>query len=164
MPTCTRRCLLFTGLLSLFATVAVAAQDDISVTVKKQARPSGSIAYQYTVVNNSKQTIAAVWIGHGKDDMELDVPPRGWKGLGAPIPAGSSSSPAHWKPMVITQEESDKVSIRWENDGQANIKPGQTLTGFSVVPAKASDKYLSSHWEMSTTNGMPVTGVLKTVE
>src|SRR4051794_4165936 len=102
------RTILFTALLPLSVQPIklLAQQKEVLVTAANQKLPDGSVVYRYTVVNNSKTPVFSVVIGFDSETgTKLDVWPRGWAGE-PNVPKGSASSPDHWSPIVLRQEES----------------------------------------------------------
>jgi hypothetical protein len=150
------------GLLMVFGGNAVWAQEPsgVTISVSQQNLAGGQVAYHYKVINGSDQRIVDVMIGrdyyHGIS--ELSVPPLGWS-FDTGAPAGSFGSPVGWTPLVITTEESNLVEVEWGSvdtddippgktvdDGTADIMPGQTVSGFSVIVAAPAAEYMNSHW------------------
>lgn len=128
---------------------AALAQEAPKVFVKalQLNLPDGAARYQYRVINSGTKRIVCVAIGsdyyHGI--YELKVLPTGWT-FDAGLPAASSTSPSGWHADVITLEESPVVDIEWRNDGTADIMPGQTVSGFSVITPRPDRAYMGSHW------------------
>ena len=119
----------------------------VFVKVHQLNLPDGTTRYQYRVINSGPKRVVCVAIGsdYYRGTYELKVPPTGWT-FDAGLPAASSTSPSGWHADVITLEESSVVDIQWRNDGTADIMPGQTVSGFSVITPRPDGAYLGSHW------------------
>lgn len=134
-------------IVTVVSTTAAAQQSSVTVQASVRSQSDGSALYEYIVVNRSNKTIVGLSVGgdyyHGTSD--LDTYPRGWT-FDSGLQAGTSTSPEHWSPLVITTEESKFIEIEWRNDAATDIQPGQSLSGFGVVLDHPNDKYLSSHY------------------
>lgn len=141
--------IVFLSLLFVIVVSSAVAQQAPTVAVKafQTNLPDGTVKYQYRVINSGTSTVVGLAIGsdyyHGVS--ELQAIPVGWD-FEAGLPQGSSTSPAHWNASVITTEESPAVELEWRNDGTADIGPGQTGAGFSVIVPQQDQAYINGHW------------------
>jgi hypothetical protein len=121
----------------------------ITIKASQSTQNDGTTRYEYRIVNRGPHRITAVNIGYdfAKNIFELQVSPKGWAPESG-IAQGSATSPVNWHVNVITQEDSLSMEIEWESnaDGTADIMPGQTVTGFSIITPEPDDKYLHGHW------------------
>lgn len=128
----------------------------------------GQVLYNYQIINNSPNRIAAARIGWDtqndnnpdNDGPELASLPAGWDSRvhGAALPPGTFTVPTGWGAEVVLQEETLLRAIEFgiiNNDHSFDIKPGETLTGLSVTLPKADSSYLSSHVLMLYSDGYP---------
>jgi hypothetical protein len=133
----------------LCAQCAALAQQPPTVTIKAYQRnqPDGSARYEYRVINRGTKRIVGFAIGsdYYHSASELTVPPTGWT-FDTGLADGSTTSPHSWHATLITTEESQYVELEWRNNGAADIMPGQTATGFSVVTVVPNQHYLSGNW------------------
>lgn len=107
------------------------------------------IVYNYTLINNSTETLQRFVIGSTYDSQkayeypQLKRLPSGWDygresetGTEIILAPGSTRQPPNWKSKVYGQEEISYYYLEWETtpDGQGSaIAPGQSLGGFSVT-------------------------------
>jgi len=145
------------------------AQSNFPVQVKVYGQHVGSrVIYNYQIVNNSPNHVAAVWIGFDSqndndpdnDGPELHTLPADWnyREFKSQLPPGTVTAPPGWEAMVIRQEETLHRAIEWgiaEDNFQAVIKPGDTLGGISVALDKVDDSYLNSHALVIYSDGYP---------
>jgi beta-galactosidase len=121
----------------------------VTVTVKSYQlnQSDGTTRYEYRMVNAGANRIVGFAIGndyyHGIS--ELQVPPAGWS-FDSGLAPGSAVSPVSWRATLVATEESPFVELEWRNDGTADVLPGQTATGFSVVTSQQDPHYLNGHW------------------
>jgi hypothetical protein len=100
--------------------------------------------YTYTVHNDTSRRIVSVRIGldylHGV--AELQTAPVGWDPETGLAP-NSASAPEGWTPTLVTEEESEFFNLEWDSsaDSDFDIKPGATVSGFSVRVPKAATEY-----------------------
>lgn len=116
----------------------------------------GNLIYNYKVINNSDTAFNDFTIGSQFDNAEnyafpqLTRLPLGWKygrvgetGTAIILAPGSTSQPANWTSHVYGQQETDNYYLEWlvpRGDGSNDIRPGQTLSGFSVtIPLEDSE-------------------------
>jgi hypothetical protein len=156
--------------LFLVATPAAAhAQAARTITIKasQSTEADGTTRYEYRVVNRGPHRITAVRIGydHSRGVFELQVTPKGWS-FDSGLAQGTFTSPANWHVNVVTGEESPSVEIEWESnkDGTADILPGQTLAGFSIITPEPDDNYLHGHWTAYLTDANPESAALDAVK
>ena len=120
----------------------------------------GNIVYNYKVVNSGTKTVRNFVIGNEFDVEEnysfpqLIRLPLGWTygergeiGREIILAPGSTSQPLGWQSKVYGQQEIAwhylEFNVRRGADGTINdIKPGQTLTGFSVTVPLVDNKLL----------------------
>lgn len=111
----------------------------------------GNIVYHYKVVNNGTKTVRNFVIGNEFDvDENYSFPqlirlPLGWTygergeiGREIILAPGSTSQPQGWQSKVYGQQDISwhylKFNVSRGSDGTINdIKPGQTLAGFTVT-------------------------------
>jgi hypothetical protein len=138
-----------TCLVLIVVSCAALAQQAPTVNVKsfQTSLPDGTTRYQYRVINSGATAIVGFAIGsdyyHGVS--QLTTLPQGWD-FDNGIPAGSSASPANWHASVVTTEESPLAELEWRNNGTADIAPGQTLSGFTVITPQPDNAYLNGLW------------------
>jgi hypothetical protein len=112
---------------------------------------AGNLVYNYKVINNGDTPFNNFTIGSKFDSAEDDELPQlvrlplGWKygeqgevGTEIIIPPASTKQPQNWQPSVFGQQGISRFYFEWltpwdENDESNIIKPGQTLSGFSVT-------------------------------
>jgi hypothetical protein len=157
---------MFAGPAAAYAQAAVmtgASQPAITIKASQSTEADGSTRYEYSVVNRGHHRITAVRIGYdySRGAFELQVTPRGWS-LYTGLAQGTFTSPANWHVSVVTEEESPSVEIEWESggDGTADILPGQTLKGFSIITPGPDDTYLHGHWTAYLADGNPESAAL----
>jgi hypothetical protein len=125
------------------------AQQAPTVTIKAYQlnQLDGTTRYQYRIINAGSGRIVGFAIGsdYYHAVSELRLPPTGWD-FDTGLAASSSASPVSWHSILITTEESPFMELEWRNDGNGDILPGQTATGFSVVTPQPDPNYLSGHW------------------
>jgi hypothetical protein len=143
-----------------------ASQPAITIKASQSTEADGAIRYEYRVVNRGSHRITAVKIGYdySRGVFELQVTPKGWS-FDSGLAQGTFTSPANWQVNVVTEEESPSVEIEWESNegGTADILPGQTLTGFSIITPGPDDKYLHGHWTAYMADGNPESDALDAV-
>jgi hypothetical protein len=156
--------------LFLFAlSDAALAEQAPAITIKasQSSEQDGTTRYEYRVVNRGPHRITSVNIGYDyhRGVFELQVTPKGWSYYSG-LAQGTSTSPANWHVNVVTEEESQSIEIEWESngDGTADILPGQTLTGFSIITPEPDDKYLHGHWTAYLADGNPESAELDAVK
>lgn len=140
-----------TILLIPFVLVSCAAFAQQAPTVSVKAShvtlPDGGSRYDYRVIDSGTKTIVGFAIGsdyyHGVS--ELRIAPSGWT-FDSGLAQGTSASPAGWYANIVTTEESPFLELEWRNNGAADILPGQTRTGFSIITPQSDDYYLKGHW------------------
>ena len=107
------------------------------------------IIYNYTLINNSAETLQHFVIGSTYDNQkayeypQLERKPLGWSygrtgetGTEIVLAPGSTRQPPNWTANLYGQEENDNYYLEWQTtpDGQGTaIAPGQSLGGFSVI-------------------------------
>ena len=135
---------------------SMAAEPAPTAKVGVYAKHVGNkILYHYRVINNSRQDITAVSIGHdtgndeepGNDVWELSELPSGWN-IKFGIPSASSNSPMGWRVSTTTPWEDSKThAITWEivNDKSPVLSGGQSLARMSIALDKADINYLTGH-------------------
>jgi hypothetical protein len=161
--------LVFVCLFLFAASDAALAEQAPTITVKasQSTEQDGTTRYEYRVVNRGPHRITAVNIGYdyAKNIFELQVEPKGWDPQSG-IAQGGATSPANWHVNVITEEESPSIEIEWESSssGTADILPGQTLTGFSIITQEPDDKYLNGHWTAYLSDADPESAALDAVK
>jgi len=145
------------------------AQSNFPVQVKVYGQHIGSrVIYNYQVVNNSPNHVAAVRIGYDtqndknpdNDGPELRTFPPSWnrREFGSAMPPGTVTVPPGWEATAMSQEETLKRALTWSityDNFQAVIKPGDTLGGMSVTLEAADDSYLNSHALVIYSDGYP---------
>lgn len=139
--------LLFAVLFNFWGIAWSQVTPNVQVLVAQKTLQDGTYLYQYRVTNRSNLSIVGFSIGsdyyHGIS--ELNAPPLNWS-FDDTTPPVSISSPNAWNASVVTTEESPFFEIEWRNDGTADIAPGQSAVGFSVILPAANNSYLNSHW------------------
>ena len=141
---------LLDGLLGVAHAQAPAPATGIRVLVYG-IHHGGNLVYNYKVINNGGIAFNNFTIGSELDSAEneefpqLTRLPLGWKygatgevGTEIILAPGSTSQPTSWKSSVYGQQEIDNYYLEWitpwGSNGASNaIRPGQTLTGFSVT-------------------------------
>lgn len=111
----------------------------------------GNLVYNYKVINNGDIGFNNFTIGSGFDSVEDDEFPQltrlplGWAfgrtgetGTAIVLAPASTSQPQNWTSHVFGQQDTDNYYLEWSTpwggNGVSNaIRPGQTLTGFSVT-------------------------------
>lgn len=107
------------------------------------------IIYNYTLINNSAETLQHFVIGStyntkkGDEYPQLQRLPSGWSygetgetGTEIILATGSTRQPPNWSANLYGQEGTGYYYLEWETapDGQGSaIAPGQSLAGFSVT-------------------------------
>lgn len=107
------------------------------------------IIYNYTLINNSAETLQNFVIGSTYDSKkayeysQLERKPSGWSygetgetGTEIILAPGSTRQPPNWTANFYGQQENDNYYLEWETapNGQGSaISPGQSLGGFSVT-------------------------------
>ncbi len=138
------------------------AESEVIVTVKSQPQSDGKYFFTYSINNNSNKTITSFSVGeeYGKEESELDVDPTGWN-LETGLPSSSVTSPQSWTPELMLTEESNYSNLQWHSgDESADLKPGQSVSGFGVLVPQYSDAYVKGHWTVIFNNATALTGVL----
>lgn len=110
----------------------------------------GNLVYNYKVINNGNIAFNNFTIGSEFDSVENEAFPQltrlplGWKygetgevGTKIILAPGSTSQPLNWKSTVYGKQEVDNYYLEWMTPWRGVavnvIRPGQTLTGFSVT-------------------------------
>jgi len=107
------------------------------------------IIYNYTLINNSTETLQNFVIGSTYNDKkayeypQLERLPSGWSygktgetGTEIILAPGSTRQPPNWTANLYGQEENGNYYLEWKTtpDGQGTaITPGQSLGGFSIT-------------------------------
>lgn len=107
------------------------------------------IIYNYTLINNSTETLQHFVIGSTYNDKkayeypQLKRKPSGWSygresetGTEIILAPGSTRQPPNWTANLYGQEGTGYYYLEWQTapDGQGSaIAPGQSLAGFSVT-------------------------------
>jgi hypothetical protein len=145
--------------------VVNAQQQPVKVKVWQENLQDGKIRYYYRVINNTEHSIVSLSIGfdyyHGVP--ELSELPVGWN-FNNGLPPSSVTSPSGWTPLVTTQEESNFIFINWdtpENDNRWDIKPGQMLSGFSILLPREDNRYRVGHFDVILSNSTDVSALLE---
>jgi len=158
---------MFTAFITLTThTAAMAETQPIRVLVYGEHKGE-NIVYHYTVINNGTESFNNVTIGsryHPKVNgpvPQLGKLPVGWKygrtgevGTEIILDPNSARQPQGWALKVYGQ---GLYSLKWlipaENDATTSfIKPGQTLSGFSVTVPKIDPPYMQA-LDISTEEG-----------
>jgi len=165
----------FSTMIVLTMNLAQAAEQRSRALVYGEHR-GDTIVYHYTVVNNGPERFYNFTIGGEYDAAEdarfpeLGKLPLGWKfgregetGTEIILDPASTTQPTGWKPHVYGKQESGFYYLEWDAFGsgvEGGIKPGQTLSGFSVTvptgytegmralstPAESQFKYVDGHF------------------
>ena len=108
----------------------------------------GNLVYNYKVINNGNTPFNYFTIGSEYDSEEDDEFPQltrlplGWRygetgevGTEIILAPGNPVQPPYWKAQVFGKQDASNYFLNWWCDGPTDydIKPGQTLSGFSVT-------------------------------
>lgn len=132
----------------------------------------GNFVYHYKVVNNyAKASISGFAVGRKPYNFTgQEEPPEL---MVAPIFMNKTyklTSPAGWTGGAGYLEEfPERLSVDWEIanatidyiDEASFIRPGQTLTGFSVTLGRQDSTYLNSHFTVDLSYGSSFTGLIE---
>lgn len=127
----------------------------------------GNIVYNYKVINNGDTPFNNFTIGSEFDSSENSEFPQllrrpiGWTygekgevGREIILAPGSTNQPPNWKPWMYGHQDTYLCYLEWDiprGDGSNDIRPGQTLTGFSVTIPLADSKLI-----LPLVTGLPV--------
>lgn len=138
-------------LLALAASLP-ARERDVSVIVTKSTLADNSIKYDYSVKNGNGFPLVSITVGYdyytANTELEGDGPLE-------------ISSPQGWTGYVISEEESEYYSVRWNaNAAQDALAHDETLEGFSVVVGSSVDGFQRGHFDALNGNSMHISELI----
>lgn len=144
----------------------------------------GNVVYHYAITNNGERAFNNILIGSVYDQSMRDMVPQlnelpvgsefgqeGETGTAIVLSESSTNQPTGWVSSVYGQQGIDGYYLSWhiptENilGGTTPIKPGQTLSGFTVSVPRADEAYLRGGFRVRFGEAsQDVTGMLEIVD
>jgi hypothetical protein len=140
---------------------AARSSPPVQVSVSRELAKD-QVTYHYSVVNQSTQPLAALYIGYdsstGADELfnaPMNYRPDNYS------PHNSFFSPLGWGGMVLDVLDTPYYNLFWHNSVEgSSIPPGASLSGFKVVLPRASAEYFKGHFTAVLVDGSEVSGPL----